>query len=321
MKHLPAKVLGVLFIHSFNNILKRGQIAASWKEATVFPIPKPGKDHKNPTNYRPIALTSRLCKTMERMDNARLVWLLESEHLIPDFQSGFRRGRNTWPLESFVRETFIKKEHAVAVCFDLEKAYDTTWKHGIMKDLHAMGFRGRLPWAHMVTNETNRNLFVHIKEVGALKAICGKEKRQFLPHKCHFNEKSKMAAVSMETKKNFWQHGFHESRPPQDSKTVFRSLFSPKKTPNDITALTKTSRMPGKSSLLLGENKAAFCREGPIFSDSKSCLEALKSLRTDHPVLLKIMTKLRILENTGHNIQFDTWPRWYNRQWNCWPSS
>ena len=38
-----------------------------------------------------------------------------------------------------------------------------------------------------------------------------------------------------------------------------------------------------------------------IFSNSKSCLEALNSLKTDHPVLVKIMTKLRILENTGCN--------------------
>ena len=117
LKHLPVKVLKVL-LGLFNNIWKSGQIPASWKEATVIPIPKPGKDHKNPTNYRPIALTSCLCKTMERMVNARLVWLLESEHLISDFQSGFRRGRSTLDhlvsLESFVREAFIKKEHAVA---------------------------------------------------------------------------------------------------------------------------------------------------------------------------------------------------------------
>ena len=31
------------------------------------------------------------------------------------------------------------------VFFDLEKAYDTTWKYGIMKDLHSAGLRGRLP--------------------------------------------------------------------------------------------------------------------------------------------------------------------------------
>ena len=33
----------------------------------------------------------------------------------------------------------------VAVFFDLEKAYDTTWKQGIMKDMFDAGLRGRLP--------------------------------------------------------------------------------------------------------------------------------------------------------------------------------
>ena len=29
--------------------------------------------------------------------------------------------------------------------FDLEKAYDTTWRYGILKDLHDLGLKGRLP--------------------------------------------------------------------------------------------------------------------------------------------------------------------------------
>ena len=29
--------------------------------------------------------------------------------------------------------------------FDLEKAYDTAWRYGILKDNHKLGFRGRLP--------------------------------------------------------------------------------------------------------------------------------------------------------------------------------
>ncbi len=33
----------------------------------------------------------------------------------------------------------------MAVFFYLEKAYDTTWKYGIMKDIHDCGLRGRLP--------------------------------------------------------------------------------------------------------------------------------------------------------------------------------
>ena len=31
------------------------------------------------------------------------------------------------------------------VFFDLEKAYDTTWRYGILKDLHDLGLKGRLP--------------------------------------------------------------------------------------------------------------------------------------------------------------------------------
>ena len=48
-------------------------------------------------------------------------------------------------LETFILEAFIKKEHLVAVLFDLEKANDTTWKYGIMNDLHEIGLKGRLP--------------------------------------------------------------------------------------------------------------------------------------------------------------------------------
>ena len=48
-------------------------------------------------------------------------------------------------LESFVREPSVQKQHVTAIFFNLEKAYDTTWKYGILKDLHDAGLRGRLP--------------------------------------------------------------------------------------------------------------------------------------------------------------------------------
>ena len=83
-------------------------------KATIIPIPKPGKDHAEPTNYRPIALTSCLCKTLERMINKRLVGYLEPNNLITKFQSGIRAGRSTNDnfvrLESFIRYAFIKRD-------------------------------------------------------------------------------------------------------------------------------------------------------------------------------------------------------------------
>ena len=148
LKHLPDLALYSL-LEIMNDIWDKGEFPDSWKEALIIPIPKPEKDHTNPNNYRPIALTSCICKTMERMINERLLWYLETEALLSVFQSGFRKSRSTIDhlirLETFIREGFIKGEHVVAVFFDLEKAYDRTWKYGILKDLHEMGLRGKLP--------------------------------------------------------------------------------------------------------------------------------------------------------------------------------
>ena len=148
LKHLPESSLQALS-GIFNHIWTTGDFPEDWRLATVIPIPKPGKDYAEPTNYRPIAFTSCLCKTLERMINKRLIWYLESNNLLSLYQSGFRAGRSTndnlFRLETFIRDAFVKKEHVVAVFFDLEKAYDTTWKYGIMKDIHKLGLRGRLP--------------------------------------------------------------------------------------------------------------------------------------------------------------------------------
>ena len=73
------------------------------------------------TNYRPIALTSCIYKTMEGVINDRLVWFLESNNLISGNQVGFRKNYSTNDhlvrLESFIRDAFIKKEHCVAIFF------------------------------------------------------------------------------------------------------------------------------------------------------------------------------------------------------------
>ena len=148
LKHMPDDSLSVL-LNIFNNIWVTGNFPQSWREATIIPVPKPGKDPTIPTNYRPISLTSCLCKTMERMINARLVWYLETNNILTPYQSGFRRGRTTTDqllrLESLVRDAFVRGDHVVSVFFDLEKAYDTTWKYGILRDLHRAGLRGRMP--------------------------------------------------------------------------------------------------------------------------------------------------------------------------------
>ena len=66
LKHLPPESMPLL-LNIYNYIWQSGEFPDCWSEATVIPIPKPGKDHNVPNNYRPIALTSCVCKTLERM--------------------------------------------------------------------------------------------------------------------------------------------------------------------------------------------------------------------------------------------------------------
>ena len=148
LRHLPIETLHIL-LDIINETWKSDTFPESWREALIISIPKPGKDHFNPLNYRPIALTSCICKTVERMVNERLVWYLEKNGLLAKQQCGYRSNRSTVDhlvcLETFIKNAFIHNQHLVAVFFDLQKAYDTTWKYGILKDLHNMGWRGNLP--------------------------------------------------------------------------------------------------------------------------------------------------------------------------------
>ena len=68
LTHLLESVLSVL-LKVYKSVWESETFPPSWREAGVVPIAKAGKDPKNPTNYRPIALTSCLCKTMECMVN------------------------------------------------------------------------------------------------------------------------------------------------------------------------------------------------------------------------------------------------------------
>ena len=133
----------------YNRIWREGSFPSSWGIATVIPIPKPGKDNSMMGNFRPISLTSCICKLFERMINFRLTWFLEKGKHISPSQVGFRKLHSTTnalvSMESSICRAFASKKHHVTVFFDLEKAYDTAWRYGILKTLHDLGLRGSMP--------------------------------------------------------------------------------------------------------------------------------------------------------------------------------
>lgn len=148
LRHLPPESKEIL-LSLFNSIWIDGYYPKSWREAILIPLLKPGKDRLSPSSYRSIALTSCLGKTLERMINRRLVWVLETNKFLSPLQCGFRRYCSTLDnmtqLEAAIQDAFLRKQHLVGVFFDLDKAYDTTWRYNILKQLHDWGFRGRLP--------------------------------------------------------------------------------------------------------------------------------------------------------------------------------
>lgn len=70
------------------------------------------------------------------MINKRLVWYIEKNNILQEEQCGLRHGRSTTDhivnLTNEFQEAVKNRQHLIAVFFDLEKAYDTTWRHHIL---------------------------------------------------------------------------------------------------------------------------------------------------------------------------------------------
>ena len=132
LKYLPEDTLKILK-DILNKIWISADFPQQWRAATVIPIPKPNKDHTDPLSYRPIALTSCLCKVLERMINTRFIWYLEKYRILDRNRCGFRKHCSTTnhlvSPERYLRDAFAQRHQAVGLFFDLKKAFETTWHH------------------------------------------------------------------------------------------------------------------------------------------------------------------------------------------------
>ena len=79
--HLPDCALRFL-LDVFNMIWETSNFPKGWTHSLIIPILKRSEDPSNPGSYRPISLTSIMCKLMERMVNSRLIWILEKFNII-----------------------------------------------------------------------------------------------------------------------------------------------------------------------------------------------------------------------------------------------
>lgn len=140
LKHLPDNAIARL-TSIFNFSLAAGYFPDIWKKATVRFIPKSGKDHRQPSNYRPISLLEVPGKFFERLLNTRLRDHLDFNDKYNHHQYGFRVGRGTTDALALITEQIAHYKADGGQCHivmrDISKAFDKVWHLGLkFKILH-----------------------------------------------------------------------------------------------------------------------------------------------------------------------------------------
>ncbi len=135
----------------FNISLCTGYLPASWKSSEILMFPKPDKIHTIPENYRPISLTSVICKLMERLIQDKINRYMSKHKKWNNTQSGFTTGRSTlehlYRLNNCVENGFRYGKCTLAVMLDVEKAFDKLWLDGIKFKMLAYGIhRSMIKW-------------------------------------------------------------------------------------------------------------------------------------------------------------------------------
>ena len=118
----------------FSKSISCMKVPLEWKLANVLPLFKSGV-HSNPSNYRPISLTSVCSKSLERIIVSKLYDYLYDNDLISPQQFGFRAGLSVCDQLLYAYDYIslhVDSGCAVDVLyFDYSKAFDVI-NHGIL---------------------------------------------------------------------------------------------------------------------------------------------------------------------------------------------
>ena len=93
LKELSATISKPITI-IFNSYMCQGLVPQLWKEGDITALLKKG-DKAEPGNYRPVSLTSVICKTMEKLVREIISKHMSANKLFSNKQFGFISGRST----------------------------------------------------------------------------------------------------------------------------------------------------------------------------------------------------------------------------------
>ena len=124
----------VLFMHHY--------LPLDWKRSFITPVFKKGS-RTDPSNYRPIAITSILCRIMERVVKDQITNYLICNDLIASEQHGFLRNKST---TTNLLETVLDWDWAIdggnqvdVIYLDFSKAFDSVVYSKLFFKLESFG--------------------------------------------------------------------------------------------------------------------------------------------------------------------------------------
>ena len=134
--------LALHFYNIFRLSVDQRKAASDWKLANVPPLFK-GGSRENPGNYRPISLTSVVCKILESIIADQITEHIERNNLMLGSQHGFRSGRSCLTnLVEFFHCMFSIYDNSRAVdilYLDFQKAFDKVPHDKLMIKVRALG--------------------------------------------------------------------------------------------------------------------------------------------------------------------------------------
>ena len=144
--------------------MTQGVVPASCKVANIIPIHK-GKSRSEAKNYRPVALTSLLVKTFEKVIRQKLVDYFNENNMFNDNQHGFRGARSCLSqlLSHFDMITrLMEAGEAVDVIYlDFAKAFDKVDIGITLQKLKSLGIKGSLGgWLHSFLTGRSQTVLV-----------------------------------------------------------------------------------------------------------------------------------------------------------------
>ena len=141
-----AEVLADPLASVFNKILSTGTLPLSWKDAKVTPISKKGKK-SSPGNYRPVSLTSVICRLMKSFVHDHIIKHMNSNGLNTKYQHGFMEGRscstNLLATLDVLLESVENGIPVDTIYLDFAKAFDTVAHQRLLNKIHGYGIRGK----------------------------------------------------------------------------------------------------------------------------------------------------------------------------------